>query len=230
MSPSQSTPYDAERLSAEATGDFYCEGEQVRSSLKCQRPCDDCWKRHGWTNTPKVPEGPLTREEVLDVAGALFQHYGWNNPGDVTMRNRIQRMRDMALATFAESEIASKGASCDSILGQPGSGPVTQAEIGSAIGDIAAERKRQIEVEWWDAEHDDHHDNGGLALAAACYASLAAVSASERLPLDLYAKAESPFRWPWERKWWKPKNPRRDLVRAAALIVAEIERIDRRGK
>ena len=33
--------------------------------------------------------------------------------------------------------------------------------------------------------------------------------------------------WPWAASWWKPKNRRRDLVRAAALIVAEIERIDR---
>jgi len=32
-----------------------------------------------------------------------------------------------------------------------------------------------------------------------------------------------------ERGWWKPKGPRRDLIRAAALIVAEIERIDRRA-
>jgi hypothetical protein len=27
--------------------------------------------------------------------------------------------------------------------------------------------------------------------------------------------------------WWKPKDRRRDLVRAAALIIAEIERLDR---
>ena len=36
-----------------------------------------------------------------------------------------------------------------------------------------------------------------------------------------------PVGWPWHRQWWKPKNARRDLVRAAALIVAEIERLDR---
>lgn len=34
-----------ERIAAEATGDFYCESEQVRSSLKCQKPCDSCWKK-----------------------------------------------------------------------------------------------------------------------------------------------------------------------------------------
>jgi len=33
--------------------------------------------------------------------------------------------------------------------------------------------------------------------------------------------------WPWAEKWWKPKNERRDLVKAAALILAEIERLDR---
>ncbi|MEB3421767.1 hypothetical protein VK682_24660 [Salipiger manganoxidans] len=33
--------------------------------------------------------------------------------------------------------------------------------------------------------------------------------------------------WPWDRKWWKPTTPRRDLVKAGALIVAEIERLDR---
>jgi hypothetical protein len=33
--------------------------------------------------------------------------------------------------------------------------------------------------------------------------------------------------WPWSVQWWKPKDRRRDLVRAGALIVAEIERLDR---
>lgn len=29
-------------------------------------------------------------------------------------------------------------------------------------------------------------------------------------------------------EWWKPTNRRRDLVKAAALILAEIERLDRK--
>ena len=32
----------------------------------------------------------------------------------------------------------------------------------------------------------------------------------------------------WSKDWWKPKDKRRDLIRAAALIVAEIERLDRK--
>lgn len=33
--------------------------------------------------------------------------------------------------------------------------------------------------------------------------------------------------WPFPPRSWKPKDRRRDLVRAAALLVAEIERLDR---
>lgn len=36
---------------------------------------------------------------------------------------------------------------------------------------IAAERKRQIEVEGWTPEHDDKYDAGELAWAAVCYAA-----------------------------------------------------------
>lgn len=85
----------------------------------------------------------------------------------------------------------------------------------SAIDDIAAERKRQIEVEGYDARHDDAHTDHSLAVAAACYAT--------NCGLDTYPPAD----WPWDWKWWKPKNLRQELVVAGALIVAEIERLDR---
>lgn len=98
-----------------------------------------------------------------------------------------------------------------------------------SIRAIEDERLRQVHDEGWDAAHDDEHWDGGLALAAACYASLAAAAAQNGSPAEVYQAAEPPFRWPWERKWWKPKNPRRDLVRAAALIVAELDRIDRKA-
>ena len=34
----------------------------------------------------------------------------------------------------------------------------------------------------------------------------------------------TPPHWPWALNWWKPKDRRRDLIRAGALIVAELER------
>ncbi|BCR41623.1 hypothetical protein KHAB170019_24460 [Acinetobacter baumannii] len=36
--------------------------------------------------------------------------------------------------------------------------------------------------------------------------------------------------WPFADTFWKPKSPRQDLVRAAALLIAEIERLDREVK
>lgn len=106
------------------------------------------------------------------------------------------------------------------------------SEATKALDDIAAERRRQIEVEGWTPEHDDHHRRHELSRAAACYAD----------PDPLYSgdpRISVPARWPWAAEWWKPsrsapanranyfKDRRRDLVRAGALIVAEIERLDR---
>jgi hypothetical protein len=89
----------------------------------------------------------------------------------------------------------------------------------AALTDIAAERKRQREVEGWTTGHDDGHDTGEMAGAAACYA----LSTIKHWAKDQVIK----MMWPWADEWWKPKDRRRNLVRAAALIVAEIERIDR---
>jgi deoxyribodipyrimidine photolyase-like uncharacterized protein len=99
----------------------------------------------------------------------------------------------------------------------------------SAIEDIAAERRRQIEVEGWDAEHDARHSQGEIAFAAACYAAPETIYRIEMLcsGRDYEPKPRFSDAWPWHYTWWKRKDRRRDLVRAAALIVAEIERLDR---
>lgn len=86
--------------------------------------------------------------------------------------------------------------------------------------DVLEERERQECEEGWTPEHNDMHARGEMAFAAACYASCA----HDDAPWD------APTEWPWSAKWWKPtdpRDPRRDLVKAAALIIAEIERIDR---
>jgi hypothetical protein len=98
-----------------------------------------------------------------------------------------------------------------------------------AHADVLAERRRQIEREGWTPEHDDEHSDGSMALAAACYASNAATWAAKGTTKlqKSYSALSISFRWPWSEKWWKPKSQRHDLVRAAALILAEIERLDR---
>lgn len=99
------------------------------------------------------------------------------------------------------------------------------AEVTDVIAEIANERQRQVEQEGWSAEHDDEHTDGSLAQAAACYAAPHAVTPFRQGGMPLNDRWR--LYWPWGRKWWKPKDRRRDLVRAAALIVAEIERLDR---
>lgn len=91
------------------------------------------------------------------------------------------------------------------------------------IQEIEAERRRQIDEEGWTPEHDDQHTKGQLGLAACMYA---AVASWPRFEFE-----QSPWwdMWPWDLKWWKPSTPRRNLVKAGALIVAEIERLDRLG-
>lgn len=97
-----------------------------------------------------------------------------------------------------------------------------------AILDVVAERQRQQSVEGWTPEHGDLHDSGELAGAAACYAHYTNARGwvFPTNPGD-YQSADEPNNWPWDPAWWKPTNPRRDLVKAGALILAEIERIDR---
>jgi hypothetical protein len=94
------------------------------------------------------------------------------------------------------------------------------------IEEIDAECARQVEVEGWTVEHDDGHRKGELADAAAAYAV-----GPGRYPFSVgvveHPAQSPPMFWPWSLRWWKPKTRRRDLVRAAALIVKEIERIDR---
>ena len=108
--------------------------------------------------------------------------------------------------------------------------PVREAaEMPRAWLDVMGERVRQIAVEGWDDIHDDCNDKAELAQAAACYA-LSGTPADEAVfihgrwndPRDLF--------WPWDRSWWKPTDRRRDLVKAGALILAEIERLDRAAR
>jgi len=86
--------------------------------------------------------------------------------------------------------------------------------MGLGINLIEAERERQIYREGWTEEHDDKHVNNELALAAACYA----------VP-DVFSQGY----WPptWDLSWYKSTTRIRDLVKAGALIAAEIDRLQR---
>ncbi|WP_254610925.1 hypothetical protein [Pseudomonas aeruginosa] len=97
-------------------------------------------------------------------------------------------------------------------------------EVPQAWLDVKAERRRQVEAEGWTPQHDDEHADGQMAQAAGCYA-LHAGGIGTDWP-DGRQNGSALF-WPWDKDWWKPTTPRRDLVKACALALAEIERLDR---
>jgi hypothetical protein len=104
---------------------------------------------------------------------------------------------------------------------------ITAACITPAVVSVIAERVRQQAVEGFSTAHDDGHAHGELAEAAACYAAFGAANDAKRKALATVCPAGA---WPWAPRWWKPKDRRSDLVRAAALLIAEIERLDRLGR
>lgn len=91
--------------------------------------------------------------------------------------------------------------------------------------DVLGERARQRRLEGYDDAHDDNHEDFSLAAAAIAYAMDARLRASMGKGFD----HQPPIEWPWSEADWKPKPVRKSLVVAAALLVAEIERIDRNG-
>lgn len=94
----------------------------------------------------------------------------------------------------------------------------TAPQDGAAL--IRTERERQQQVEGWTPQHDDDHDDGEMASAALGY-----IGASQR---EHGSKMRMPATWPWALAWWKPSDdPIRNLVKAGALIAAEIDRLQR---
>lgn len=93
---------------------------------------------------------------------------------------------------------------------------------------IAAERQRQIEEEGWTEEHDAQYTWGTLATAGAVYALPGPIREQRILDRSLRR-----ILWPFGEEWWKPSDMGeepairrvRELVKAGALIAAEIDKI-----
>lgn len=89
---------------------------------------------------------------------------------------------------------------------------------------ITDERERQF-ANGYTTQHDDLHARGQIASAAESFAAAAAcqargnsVDTAERAAINI---------WPWDNEPKVESDPIRNLVKAAALIVAEIERLQR---
>lgn len=89
-----------------------------------------------------------------------------------------------------------------------------------ALMDVLKERRSILSTEGWSEDQPNPHEGSKLAAAGACYA-MHAVAAMNGQTDD-----SAPAEWPWSEQWWNPNTPRFELVKAAALILAEIERLD----
>lgn len=98
---------------------------------------------------------------------------------------------------------------------------------------IKEERRRQILEKGYDDKRDDEQVGDELIQAAKCYLDQVSQRSHVMLfadhynnNLNLYRDVKRPKDWPpeWTPESWNPDSPIRDLVKAAALIAAEIDR------
>ena len=108
-----------------------------------------------------------------------------------------------------------------------------------AVTELAGERAQQITEEGFAPEWDDRQDRpADLALAAAAYAAFSAMENEDtrehhRQSLWGFVPGFSGIigqLWPWPAQWFKPGDRRRELVKAGALILAQLERLYREAE
>lgn len=88
---------------------------------------------------------------------------------------------------------------------------------GEVAAEVFVERLRQIVEEGHSAEQDDAYTDYQLPRAAVCYAIRGAGLPPHKATLY----------WPWSPATFKPAGDDRDLIKAAALILAELQRRQR---
>ncbi|HGG8742673.1 TPA: ead/Ea22-like family protein [Enterobacter asburiae] len=156
-----------------------------------------------------IDKQALNQEKIEWLNKLADMEYCKSNPGHWLMSlkdtNMLAKLALRSVALLDELEAKDKRIAELEVLA-----------FNPALLDVISERQRQRAVEGWTSEHDDAYQNSELADAAACYA----INAHNQ-------GFSTPAHWPWAPDWWKQSGPRRDLVKAGALILAEIERIDR---
>lgn len=172
----------------------------------------------------------------MSTLTTLFQEAANNLPQDLRTKAALE------FATLLKAEVDAPNASViDKLADQDELISLLQQEIGrlnrvivshadgienaSIAGlDILGERARQRRREGYDDSHDDQLDDWSLASAAMAFiedARLRSTSGGKGFDDTV------PATWPWGKEAWKPKQVRQSLVVAAAMIVAEIDKLDR---
>lgn len=109
--------------------------------------------------------------------------------------------------------------------------------ISQGMFDVVSERISQEVENHYSEESDDHQNQLQLLIAAVSYCLYPPDNDLERNAMTTFfypatestgdIKRVSEQLWPWDSNTFKPRDRRNNLVRAAALIMAEIDRMDR---
>lgn len=115
-------------------------------------------------------------------------------------------------------------ASTDAPIGAALSFASAAVLTGEGLRSILAERVEQIDRHGHTPGRDLQYEPGDLIAAACCYADTAHDQVGPA-PLA-YDPAEVPGEWPWQAQFWRPRDPRTNLVKAVALLWAAIDYLD----
>ncbi|EOZ4767807.1 hypothetical protein [Pseudomonas aeruginosa] len=187
---------------------------ELRKAVADIEGCGDDWPSHG--NVPlAIAAGYALLKRDLSSTMTML--------AEVETMVRMIEEREWA-EHVGQSDIAQRLEAIITRLVNEARPPHSQ-EVPQAWLDVQAERKRQVEAEGWTPEHDDEHACDEIAAFACFYAMPPAArdwDTSSTGYGDTLGEAILP-------EGWEPKtgDRRRELVKAAALILAEIERLDR---
>lgn len=206
-------------------------------------PASPTTEQAGATGEPDLvwlAEDPEEGGSADEIAERISDDMGIGDEAEVEVNcARYMPNRKIRVRLERDEESGDPITSWKWVIPAPASGgDALDADLWPAARDVLSERRRQVSSEGRTAKHDDEHSDGSMALAAACYAMYAPLPAGERIDgaaSQLHSANGKNFPgglawlsiWPWARQWWKPKSPRQDAVRACALLLAEIERMDR---
>ncbi|MGG3810913.1 DUF3850 domain-containing protein [Methylorubrum rhodesianum] len=225
-----------------------CMADETRDAVVWRDCCDLILERLGKPAPDSTRTGAAETEENwradpsaderwcagVDYAQEQLCHVLGVDPSDVNWDAATETLDGDMQAVICTILAAWGGDDWQALAARPEA--PSDAGWSQAARDVLAERRRQVAAEGYSFEHDDNHARGELAAAAACYA----------LPLAVYTGCLAPFPprgtlglklanhvWPWAPGSFRRKSRREDLIRAAALLIAEVERLDRlevRGK
>jgi hypothetical protein len=194
---------------------------------KCPLPTDEALARfeaqkaqHEALNPPQLPPADRSWQQP----GAEAE---WRPPPGGPSCLRVELVQKLGPDTWA---IRAPGLPGPAWAHAGNLAPVPPPQVKEAPPDgarlIAEERRRQVAVEGYDADHDAAHRRAELAWAAACYAAPGAVYRMSQSAGAIAFVDPWPGGWPDKRERPAETEGRlRELVKAGALVAAELDRL-----